>query len=408
MAAPFSEQFFDRFALPLLRGGEVAIGRPLGGRGMRRLLTELASASGGGEHLSGLVSAAQDRLLSMGIPPPSDPRHFDDPGALLLLAALHDLLFLARPEVGGLRPALRAALLHEIETSLQPLVPEPSELSEPDDPLAPDRPSAIAESEQAAAAAQRDAQILMRHALAEPLFRLQRLDRRRRTWLGEQLDRGVPGRAGATEPSGEDGLELTSLCWPELLLVVGGQGTQVLRALLAASPLTALWYPRPPSAVAGQGLALDLRQLAPLLRRRHLSRIVCRRYLALGLSAVAQVLSGPLVALLGQAASDAGARRDLQTWLGLCSHLHWLSYVVFPSSSGLTAAIPESETPFFALFASLWLSAPQLARPADLTVDSPLYQRAVAHAEACRAAVPPIVVSHLQGLLTRALGSPSQ
>ena len=76
---------------------------------MRRLLTELASASGGGEHLSGLVSAAQDRLLSMGIPPPSDPRHFDDPGALLLLAALHDLLFLARPEVGGLRPALRAA-----------------------------------------------------------------------------------------------------------------------------------------------------------------------------------------------------------------------------------------------------------------------------------------------------------
>ena len=43
----------------------------------------------------------------------------------------------------------------------------------------------------------------------------------------------------------------------------------------------------------------------------------------------------------------------LQTWLGLCSHLHWLSYVVFPSSSGLTAAIPESETPFFALFASL-------------------------------------------------------
>jgi len=408
MAASFSEQFFDRFALPLLRGGEVAIGRPLGGRGMRRLLVELASADLGGEHLSALVSAAQDRLLAMGIPPPGGPRLFDDPGALLLLAALHDLLFLARPEAGGLRPALRAALLHEIATSLQPLVPEPSELSEPDDPLAPDRPSAIAESEQAAAAAQRDAHILMRHALAEPLFRLQRLDRRRRTWLGEQLDRGVPGRAGTTVPSGEDGLELTSLCWPELPLVVGGQGTQVLGALLAASPLTALWYPRPPSAVGGQGLALDLRQLAPLLRRRHLGRIVCRRYLALGLSVVAQVLSGPLVALLGQAASDDGARRDLQTWLGLCSHLHWLSYVVFPSSSGLTAAIPESETPFFALFASLWLSAPQLARPADLAVDSSLYQRAAAHAESCRAAVPPIVVSHLQGLLTRALGRPSQ
>lgn len=407
MAASFSEQFFDRFALPLLRGGEVAIGRPLGGRGMRRLLAELASA-GDGEHLSALVSAAQDRLLSMGIPPPSDPHLLDDPGALLILAALHDLLFLARPEAGGLRPTLRVALLREIATSLQPLVPEPMELTNQDDPLASDRPSALERSERAAAATQRNGRVLMRHAFAEPLFRLQRLDRRRRTWLGEQIDRGVSGRSGATEPSGEDGLELTSLCWPELPLIVGGQGTQALGALLAASPLTALWYPRPSSAVAGQGLALDLRQLAPLLRRRHLSRIVCRRYLALGLSAVAQVLSAPLVALLGQAASDDGARRDLQTWLGLCSHLHWLSYVVFPSSSGLTTAIPESETPFFALFASLWLSAPQLARPPDLTVDSPLYQRAAAHAESCRAAVPPIVVSHLQGLLTRALGSPPQ
>ena len=71
-------------------------------------------------------------------------------------------------------------------------------------------------------------QILLRHALAELLFRLQRLDRRRRTWLGEQIDRGVPWAGGATVTSGEDGLELTSLCWPELPLVVGGQGTQVL------------------------------------------------------------------------------------------------------------------------------------------------------------------------------------
>jgi len=408
MAASFSEHFLDRFALPLLRGGEVAIGRPLGGRGMRRLLTELAPAGAGGEHLSALVSAAQDRLLAMGIPPPGSPRLLDDPGSLLLLAALHDLLFMARPEAGGLRPALRAALLREIATGLQPLFPEPAELTAPEDGLVSDRPSAFAESEQAAAAAGRDAQILMRHALAEPLFRLQRLDRRRRTWLGEQIDRGVSAPVGRTASAGEDGLELTSLCWLELPLVGGGQGTQVLGALLAASPLTALWYPRPPSAVVGQGQALDLRQLAPLLRRRHLGRIVSRRYLALGLSAVAQVLSGPLVALLGQAAADDDARRDLKTWLGLLSHLHWLSYVVFPSSSGLTAAIPESETPFFALFASLWLSAPQLARPPDLAVDSPLYQRAAAHAENCRAAVPPIVVSHLQGLLTRALGRPSQ
>ena len=101
MAASFSGAVLRSLcaAAPAARG-EVAIGRPLGGRGMRRLLAELASADAGGEHGSALVSAAQDRLLVMGIPPPSNPRLFGRSRALLLLAALHDLLFLARPRPG--------------------------------------------------------------------------------------------------------------------------------------------------------------------------------------------------------------------------------------------------------------------------------------------------------------------
>lgn len=394
MPRSFTEQFLDRFALPLLRGAEVTIGRPLGLRGVGRLLAPRTTTSPSGPALDALLSACQTRLLAMGVPPPSTMGFAEDEGALTLLAGMHDLLFLARPEALQLRPALREAILREIIAAVAPL---PSERVEP--------AGELSSLESGVTGDRLDAEILLRHALLEPLFRLQRRDLRRKTWLSETVERGVER---ARQPTGEDGLSLDTLCWLELPLVVDGGGTAALQALLAASPLTALWQLRAAPALPTEASSVELRLHAPLLRRRYLCRIVCRRFLDLGLPMVAGALSAPLMALLQQAVTDADARQAARTWLGLVSHLHWLAFIVFSQSAGFTSAIPEGETPFFALFGSLWTAFPELALPADVAADAALAERARAHAERCRAAVPPLLLQHLQQLLTRALASPSQ
>jgi hypothetical protein len=394
MPRSFIEQFLDRFALPLLRGAEVTIGRPLGLRGVQRLLAPRTATSPPGGALDTLLSACQTRLLAMGVPPPGSVDFAGDEAALTLLAGMHDLLFLARPEALQLRPALRGAILREIIAATAPL---PSERFAP--------ASELSSLESGVTGDRLDAEILLRHALLEPLFRLQRRDIRRKTWLSETLERGVER---ARQPPGGDGLSLDTLCWLELPLVVDGGGTEALGALLAASPLTALWQLRAAPALPTEASPMELRRHAPLLRRRYLCRIVCRRFLDLGLPRVAEALSAPLLGLLRQAVTDPDARRDARTWLGLVSHLHWLSFILFADSAGFTAAIPEGETPFFALFSSLWTAFPELALPADVAADAALAERARAHAERCRAAVPALLLQHLQQLLTRALASPSQ
>jgi hypothetical protein len=330
----------------------------------------------------------------MGIAPPASLPGLDDAGALTLLTSLHDLLFLARPEAQRLRPALRQAILREL---IAPLAPPPEASEEQG-----------RSNERLATEARCDAyaaELLLRHALLEPLFRLRRHDVRRPTWLGETVEQGVPRARLPAEPG--ENLK-NPLCWPELLQVVDGQGEQALQALLSASPLTALWQLQLSLSPSPEDAAAKLCTYTPLLQRRSLARILCRRFVELGLPMVAQALSGPLGQLLRQAESEPRRRPDLTSWLALVSHLHWLSFIVFADQTALTVALPEGATPFFALFASLWAGFPQLAIPADVAGDAALYPRAQAHAERCRAAVPPIVLVQLQQRLTRALPSPSQ
>lgn len=394
MAQSFTAQFIERFALPLLGGAEVAIGRPLGGRGVQRLLAELGQAGLASGALERVASASRSRLLAMGIAPPASLPGLDDAGALTLLTSLHDLLFLARPEAQRLRPALRQAILRELIALLAPPPEATPEQASPDA-----RPATEASCDPYAA------ELLLRHALLEPLFRLRRHDVRRPTWLGETVEQGVPRARLPAEPG--ENLK-NPLCWPELLRVVDGQGEQGLQALLSASPLTALWQLQLSVSPSPQDAAAELCTYTPLLQRRSLARLLCRRFVELGLPTVAQALSAPLGQLLRQAESEPRRRPDLTSWLALVSHLHWLSFIVFADQTALTVALPEGATPFFALFASLWAGFPQLAIPADVAGDASLYRRAQAHAERCRAAVPPIVLVQLQQRLTRALPSPSQ
>lgn len=401
MSRAAAEAFLRDVVLPLLRGGEVQIGRPLGWAGAQRIVAAAAEPAIAAQ-VSEVRAACAGRLLAMGILSPPLPALTDDGDALTGLVALHDLLFLARPEAQRLSPATRRGVLREVvacaERAALPLAAEASE------------PAAA------------DAVILHRHALIEPLFRLIRSDLRRKTWRDETLQRGL-NRKSLASLSGDAAQVLHALPWTELPLLVDGQGAAALQAVLGVSPLTALWSPRPVEVTQHQALALTLQQHAPLLRRPALARIVCRRYLDLGVPAVAAALSGPLLALLQQTVDDPARRPDAITWLCLVSHLHWLAYIALPATSLPELGVSDDSAPWFGLFACLAQVAPQWAQPPDVIAvagSSPspadaltpaeraLHERAQAHIRRCRDSVPASQLASLHRLLTQALFTPAQ
>ena len=406
-----ADSFLQSFALPLLRGHDVIIGRPLGLLGAEALQRQALSSAANDSPLAELSVACAQRLLAMGILPPILPTLSSDPDALLLLAAVHDLLFLARPEALRLAPALRSGLLREVMTCADRAALLPAWTADPKTP-----PADVAPGEDFA----EDATVLHRHALIEPLFRLKRIDFRRNSWFDETVQRGIH-RKQAASVAAQDGALLEALCWTELPLVVDGQGADALRRVLTGSPLSALWYPRLLEATQHAALALDLRQHAPLLRRPRLARALCRHYLSLGIPTVAAALSGPLLALVQHTVADPTTRPDLISWLCLVSHVHWLAFIAI-DDGGTTGApaleVQDESAPWFALFACLFDRAPALAQPPDVTPDRGLLdrgllergllERARAHASRCQAAVPQALMQSLHRLLTAALGTPAQ
>lgn len=385
-----ADSFLRDVALPLLRGGEVAIRRPIGWQAAQRMVvaaSELAATSCS----SDLLRACALRLQTMGVLPPKLPSLADDPEAISWLVALHDLLFLARPDALRLTPAVRRDILREIQACAQ-------------------QARLIAHGDDADARAE-DAKILHRHALCEPLFRLVRCDIRRKTWFDQAVQRGA-NRKQIALVSDRDAQVLNVLCWTELPLVVEGQGAAALQALLAGSPLTALWFPRPREAIQHEALAIELHAYAPLLRRPLLARSVCHRYLNLGMPVVAAALSGPLVTLLQRAVDDPSQRPAAITWLCLLSHMHWLAYLSVPSAAAPTLEVPQEAAPWFALFAALVQVAPQWAQPPDVVGEPAearaLAERVAAHVQRCRTAVPAALLTSLHRLLTQAVATSAQ
>jgi len=394
MSYTLAESFLRDFVRPLLRGAEVAIARPLGWQGTQYVL-QAAPSLAEDPLAQDVAQACVQRLLALGILPPPLPSLADDSGALSALAALHDLLFLARPEAQRLSSATRYGVLREVivcaEAAALSLTWSAEEYAE-------------------------DATILHRHALIEPLFRLTRVDLRRKTLFDETVQRGLTRKKLASvTASNKDALTLSVLCWTELPLVVDGQGAGALQALLACSPLSALWSPRPREAISHDAHARLLAQQAPLLLRPLLARGLGHRYLSLGVPAVAAALSGPLVVLLQQAADDAALRPAAIAWLGFLSQLHWLAYIALPFLPPPKLDLSEDSAPWFALFYCLSQLAPA-GRPASAVMaqadpardERALYERAQAHAQRCRSALPAEQLASLHRLLTRVLATSTQ
>lgn len=394
MSYTLAASFLRDFVRPLVRGADVAIARPLGWQGTQHVL-QAAPSLVEDPLAQDVAKACVQRLLAQGILPPPLPSLADDAGALSALAALHDLLFLARPEAQRLSSATRDGVLREVIVCA-----EAAALS-------------LAWSTEGQA---EDATILHRHALIEPLFRLTRLDLRRKTLFDETVQRGLTRKKLASAAAAnQDALTLSVLCWTELPGVVDGQGAAALQALLACSPLTALWSPRPREAISHEAHAQLLAQQAPLLLRPGLARGLSHRYLSLGVPAVAAALSGPLVVLLQQAADDAALRPAAIGWLGFLSQLHWLAYIALPLLPPPRLDLSEDSAPWFALFYCLSQLAPA-GRPAPAVIaqadpardERALYERAQAHAQRCRSVLPAEQLASLHRLLTRALATSAQ
>ena len=87
--------FLSRFALPLVAGGEVAIGKPIGGAEFEEMSRNLAHAS---VPIVAIDEARTEVVSTLVVRPPSFVFDVDE---LALVASVHNLLFLAHPRADG-------------------------------------------------------------------------------------------------------------------------------------------------------------------------------------------------------------------------------------------------------------------------------------------------------------------
>lgn len=374
------QHFVDRFVLPWLQGGDVWVGRPFSvpdALGLGHALTTQADLL----WQPVLAGACMQRLLRLGILPPVPPNLLDDDGTVTLLLALHDLLFLTRPEAARLRPAVRGGLLSEVVARLLSID-------------TPDGDSA-------------DLVLIGRHAALVPLLHLRRTDVHAQGSRSARVAHGIdrPRAAAAVATGRSTATEVP--VWPLLAALSADDGGALWSLLQRTSPLSGLWqWADRPDGGPIVDAADDLARHTALLRRPVLSRIVVRRLLSLDVLTMATRVAHAVEVLLQPDENSPPSTNVLQTWLCLASHLHWLRHIL--PQTPPPAPVPSEAAPFYALFALLCDQFPTLARPADVAADGALCDRAAPHIDLCRHALDAPSQRRLQELLTAALARPAQ
>lgn len=393
----WAERFLGRFALPLVHGAAVQVGMPLGARGARRLQAAAAAGLDNTATAAALSAAREERLRAL-VPAAAAPQLAEDPAGVLLLAALHDLLFLHHPAATSLSQR-QVELLHGgirglCARAAARLPSDATELPESGDQAGV--PTGGAEPRRVREAA---AQLLGRHSLLGGVFRLWRADTRAPTLWGEREYRGMvppPQRLRALLGRAQRALPARRAVrlLPEILLQP--ESAAVLRALLAASPLTALLPP------PGCGLEPELGAQAGWLRIPVVARLVVAHYLSLGAGAAVAAAGGAVSAVL-QKRRRGLASGDLMTLLCLVSHLH-LSLCVAAQPLPTADASEEAlrSCALYAVVAERW---PLLSAPHDVLSDPRLSVRLQVYVQACRAAAGPMRVRTLDELCLDALAA---
>src|SRR5262245_49252425 len=296
-------RFVSDFLLPVVRGGAAHVGRPLGLDATLRMLPELPTLEGaalGKLAVCRVASAA--RVAAMTTRPPLDE------ASMRLGAALHDLLALAHPELGGTR-SRKTERVAAAALELASIGP----------------PGSAREA-------------VNRHSLLARLPEIVRVDRTVHYWLGRNVfvGRRPPRRFTSMPTLRRVRIEETSRSWlREIGIPVVGR--QAFLALNVASPLGEALDPlrlEPPIAWG---------RILPVLRFPPLARVVAGQAVAIGVDRSGDALADALYRFSsshdpqpGQPGIDASPEA-IAFALRFLAHIVWLD-VLFRTS----AERPES------------------------------------------------------------------
>jgi hypothetical protein len=344
-----ARRFVSEFLLPLVKGGALHVGRPLGTRAVERIAAGLASAPGfmpeeshsasavelPPPELDALAELARQRrqrmteLLPVAEAPPLDEV------ALRLGAAVHNLLALGHPEIAGRGAEARQERIAAAATLLASAGP-PRSMSE----------------------------AVSRHSLLSRLPEIVRSDRTVHFWVGRRnfVGRVPPRRLTALPKLRNVRVDLVRRSW---LREIGipAVGRAAFLALNLASPL---------------GEALDPLRLEPplawsrilaVLRFPALCRAVAGRALELGVGPAGEAFADALfrfASLQEPAGGMAASAEALRFAIRFLAHLIWID-LLFRAPPAATAELPrELGSELAVILTAAARTAPELVWPPDL------------------------------------------
>jgi hypothetical protein len=342
-ARPVGRPFVSRFLLPLVKGGTLHVGRPLGPRAVEAMAA--AWKAGGRRTFASLEDMAEeDALTELGrlrqvrarALVPAVPVPPLDEDSVRLGAAVHNLLALGHPDLGA------ALGSRSLERRQEQIVDATLPLAD----LGP--PRSVDEA-------------LRRHSLLARLGEITRTEHIVEYWAGRRRFIGRPPPAHLVALPRVRRVATTSVrrLWFKEI-GVPGCGRPLLMALHRASPLAEALDPTrfdPPVA---------WERILPILRFPALCRVVAGQLLELGLESASAPLVTALVRLGGLHASAGGSPEGVGFAIRFLAHTAWLQQLY----GGQTPLAASSE------LAALLVAAadvdPTLVWPADVNASSPI------------------------------------
>jgi hypothetical protein len=350
-----ARRFVTEFLLPLVRGGALRVGRPLGPRAVARVMERIARASrdAADDEAEALAALGDGRRLCAGLLLPAAAPPPLDEVSVRLGAALHDLLSLAHPDLAG--PGLGRRQEQIALAALE---------------LASVGPPASAR------------EAVNRHALLARLPEIVRVDRTVRFWLGRRtfVGRTPPGRIMALPSLRRVRVERSSRGW---LREIGipAVGRRAFLALNAASPLGEALDPLRLDPPLGWG------RILPVLRFPALARAVAGAVAEVGVERAGDALAGALYRYAGMHDPPLGlpvSGESVAFALRFLAHLVWLD-VLYPPAPGQGPAGEPGREPGLELAVVITAAArtrPDLVWPGDLPPDGDLGRAFAARLEA--------------------------
>jgi len=336
-----ARSFVSSFLLPLVRGGRLHVGRPLGPRAIERLGPRVSTRPGRVDEDEPLVALARSRRAVATRFLPEVPAPPLDETTLRLGAALHDLLVLVHPGLDGSRVARRQERVAAAAYALAAVGAPPSAVD-----------------------------IVNRHSVLARVAEIARTDSTVTFWLGREtyVGRAPPPRVTAMPTLRRVRVDVVRRSWLREIGVPSVARDAVLE-LGIASPLGEALDPlrlEPPLAWG---------RILPVLRAPALGRIVAGRLLEVGLERAGDGLAAALLrfASFQDAPGGVPATPEAVAFaLQFLAHLVWLDVLFGATAVAAPGAPVRAGAELGGMLAAAALRAPALVWPRDVSPDGEL------------------------------------